>query len=118
MPFYGSDIKETAEYYTRMQIQTASENRKIVMLHERVLSLIGLAVRERLNNRSYIIKGQNIISQLISSLKGDDSVSEGLYYLYEYIYVLMDYGDRKNLKNAEGILRVITEALLYKLRYP
>jgi flagellar biosynthetic protein FliS len=116
MPFPAqSDI---AEYYTKVQIETASKNKAIYMLHERCMFFVLKAQSAPDNKMFYCAKAQNILSQLQTSLQIDDSISQGIFYLYDYCYVILGRGNDSDLANALEILNILSSAFRRLLRRP
>ncbi len=101
---------DIAEHYTRMQIVTASRPKQITMMHEKCVLQITRAImvsgeerRERLDN------AQNILAQFQSALRIEDNVSEGLFYIYDYSYMLLERGESDDCKKAVEVIRVLRD---------
>ena len=96
---------DIAEHYTKMQIVTASRPKQITMMHEKCVLLITRAImvsgderRKRLDN------AQNILAQFQSSLRIEDNVSAGLFYIYDYSYMLLERGESDDCKKAIDLI--------------
>lgn len=75
------------------------------MLHDRCCELIMLAAGEDGGDRRVKLdKAQNILARLQSALRIDDDASRGMFYLYDYAYVLLERGGGRDLKNALAIV--------------
>ncbi|MGB7569900.1 MAG: flagellar protein FliS [Chitinivibrionales bacterium] len=109
---------DVAEYYTKVQIETASKKKAVYMLHERCAFFILKAQSTPGKKKFYCIKAQNILSQLQSSLRITDSISRGIFYLYDYCYVILDRGNDADLANALEIINVLNGAFRRLLRRP
>ena len=109
---------DIAEYYATVQIQTASKPRVICMLHEKCVQFISAALDSPPERHVFIIKSQNILAQLERSLIRDDSISQSLFYLYDYCFVLLYRGTDDDLTNAGEILAVLRDTFAVLSRRP
>jgi flagellin-specific chaperone FliS len=109
---------DVADYYVRVQIQTAPKAGAVCMLHEKCVRFIAAALDTGSGRSGFLIKSQNILSQLQRSLVVGDAVSQSLFYLYDYCYVLLEDGTDTNLKNAAGILAVLRDTFIFLARGP
>ncbi len=101
---------EVANYYTIMQIDTASREKKLTMLHEKCTWFIHKAISETgFDRRGYLNRAQNILAQLQAALRIEDSVSEGLFYLYDYAYVLLERNDEEGFNKALNVMSVLQD---------
>ncbi len=104
-----------ANRYTQVSLETASKQKRITLLHDRVAELI-TAARYSENSRDMLLnKARNIVSRLRSSLRVTDETSKGLAYLYDYCYVLFERGTSSDLDRANAVfpqLRDMFESLL------
>lgn len=104
-----------ANQYTKVSLETASKQKRILLLHERVSELI-TAARYSEDSRDVLLgKAKNIVARLRSSLRVTDETSKGLAYLYDYCYVLFERGANADLERASAVfpqLRELFEALL------
>ncbi len=100
---------EAAKHYADFQVQTAAHPKRISMLHVRCVELVLMAGEEGggLKKRIVLDKAQNILSQLQAALRLGDAVSQGLFYLYDYCYALLQRGDEADLRNVLEILVVL-----------
>ena len=101
---------EIAEHYTRMQIVTASRPKQITMMHEKCVMQITKAMtvsgeerRERLDN------AQNILAQFQSALRIEDEASEGLFYIYDFSYMLLERGESEDCRKAIEVMSVLRD---------
>ena len=117
MPFPAQ--ADVAEYYTKVQIETASKKKAVCMLHERCMFFILRAQTAPADKKKfYCAKAQNILSQLQSSLHITDSISQGIFYLYDYCYVILGRGKDGDLVNALEIINILNSAFRSLLRRP
>jgi len=117
MNFKPTDI---ASHYTKIQIETASRPKQISMLHNKCVGLIKLARKEKESPQKRVLldKAQNILVQFQSALRMEDELSNSLYYLYDYSYLLLEHGSEENCRIAIDIMAVLQETfnkLLLKL---
>jgi flagellin-specific chaperone FliS len=98
---------DIATHYSRLQIQTASLPKAICMLHERYLFLASLLDGERLDRAIIVGKAQNILSQLQASLIVSDSVSQGVWHLYDYCYMLLERGGREDIARSMEVMEIL-----------
>jgi Flagellin-specific chaperone FliS len=116
MPFPAQ--ADVAEYYTKIQIETASKKKAVYMLHERCIFFLLKAQAVPDKKKFYCAKAQNILSQLQASLKISDSISQGIFYLYDYCYVILGRGNDSDLANALEIINILNSAFHSLLRRP
>lgn len=96
-----SPVIDRAKYYARMQVETSAKPRLICMLHERCTQLIRLAMEsDNKTAKTNLIKAQNILAQLERALKRTDDVSNGLFYLYDYCYCMLENVEPEPLSTA------------------
>jgi len=107
-----------ARHYSTMQIETASKSKAVYMLHQRCLMLLLKAQSGATENARYRTKVQNILAQLQRSLVISDSVSRGLYYLYDYCYVCLQRNESADIGNVQAIMGVLHDAFRVLLRRP
>jgi flagellin-specific chaperone FliS len=108
MPF--TTAPEIASYYSRMQIITASKARSLCMLHEKVLFY---CIKLRNDPRLFAELApriQNILAQLQMSLKVTDRISEGLFYLYDYCYVLLNRPQNEDVVKVFDVMLILFDA--------
>lgn len=93
-----------------MQLATAPKSRIICMLHARCVSLISAAIdRDGAQRRKSLNHAQNILVELEHALKIDDEISQGLFYLYDYCYCLLENDDRSALISAVAIMTTLRD---------
>ena len=104
MSMFMMSQKKATEYYKKIQIQTASHEKIICMLHERCYELMQKALNSKsvFERHEYICKAQNILVQLQKSLINTDSVSQGLFYIYDFVYLLLQK-ERQNQSLGSAI---------------
>jgi len=96
---------EIARHYSKMNIETASHQKRITMLHEKCVEYITITFKKTVpEKRLWLNKAQNILAQLEASLKLKDRVSQGLFYLYDYTYALLDTCDDNDSRKASEIM--------------
>jgi flagellar biosynthetic protein FliS len=100
---------EIADYYSSIQIQTAGKQKTICMLHEKCVQFISAALDIEAQRRTFLIRAQNILSQLQMSLIRNDAVSHSLFLLYDYCYVLLEHNGNDDLTNAGEILAIVRD---------
>ena len=102
-----------AKYYKTMQIETASDHKQLVMLHDKLFTLTRNAIilgkdgrRERLD------KAQNIIAQLQIALKlnREDELTHSVFLLYDYIYVNLEGSDVTKYREALKVIEVLKDS--------
>lgn len=102
-----------AGHYAKTQIVTASREKQIVMLHEKCVSLIRLALNPKTSSyakkRTLLNGAQNILAQFESALGNDDITSKSLFYLYDYSYSLLESGSRNDCDNALQIMTILRD---------
>ncbi len=98
---------DVAEVYSKTQIETASKGKAICMLHERCMFFLAKTRVLAHEKPVLLIKAQNILSQLQYSLRVQDSISQGLFYLYDYCHHCLERGDDADIANAIEIVGVL-----------
>ena len=88
------------------------------MLHDRGMSFLLLAQSAPLGKSFYCIKVQNILSQLQRSLRITDSVSQSLFYLYDYCYLCLERGGDSAIADVLEILGILKDTFRKLLRRP
>lgn len=105
-----SSTSEVAGYYDRLNISTAPKSRKLVMLHERTVELLKSSKSAPPQDRRLILnKTQNILAQLEAALRIEDPVSQGLFYLYDYAYVLLERDDTTAIDQSLSLLTTLRD---------
>lgn len=103
------------EKYKQNSILTASAGEGILLLFEGCLKFLKQAYKaieknDINNSNTNLIKAQNIILELISSLNFDYEISNTLYSHYSYIYKeLVEINLKKDLKRLSPIINDIEE---------
>ena len=100
---------EAALHYTKMKVETAPRRRIIYLLHEKCVYEVQKALRFPDVRRRHLDRAQNILSQLQLSLVVDDTVSESIFYLYDYCYSRLEVGAAADMMDALAILRPLKD---------
>ena len=101
---------QVADHYTKMQIETASRPKQITMMHKKCVTDITKAMGESgIERRKRLDNAQNILAQFQSALRIEDNVSEGLFYIYDYSYILLERGDNEDCKKAIEVMSVLLD---------
>ncbi|WP_177505824.1 flagellar export chaperone FliS [Anaerosinus sp.] len=106
---------QTAEYYRRQQILTATPEQLTLMLYNGALKFINegtKAMKEKNYEESNkkFIRVQNILSELQATLKMEYEISENLNALYDYSKrCLVDGNINDDLEKIEEVKEIITE---------
>ena len=106
---------QTAEYYRRQQILTATPEQLTLMLYNGALKFINEGIKaiqeksyEEANNK--LIRVQNILSELQATLKMEYEISTNLYALYDYAKRCLIEGNMKDdIAKIEEAKEIITE---------
>ncbi|ANU14806.1 Flagellar biosynthesis protein FliS [Planococcus halocryophilus Or1] len=103
--------------YQQNSVMTASPQELTLMLYNGCLKFMKLAKRAMADKKieeknTNIIKAQNIIQELRSTLKADIEMSAGLEQMYEYMYNRLV---EANMKNDVTALEEV-EALMTDIR--
>ncbi len=106
-----------AKHYATMQIETASRQKRIYMLHEKCVDLIQIAyTKEESEKRDNLDKAQNILAQFQSALRIEDNVSQSLFYIYDYSYILLEKGDKESCLKAIQVMSTLRDTFKQLLR--
>jgi len=109
---------DAADYYFRTQIETASKGKALCMLHERCMFFL-LKTHSLTNEKKFFLnKVQNILTQLQLSLRINDPISQGLFYLYDYCYLCLDRGNDQDIANSLDILGILQDAFRELFKRP
>ena len=106
---------QTAEYYRRQQILTATPEQLTLMLYNGALKFINEGIKamhekdyEESNNK--FIRVQNILSELQATLKMEYEISTNLNALYDYAKRCLVEGNMNdNVNKIEEAKEIITE---------
>ncbi len=107
--------KNPYDQYKQTQVNTASQGKLIVMLYDGMIRFLKIAV-ENMDPKTYdiannnIIRAQDIITELISSLNMDDGGEIAQNLLSLYIYFKKRLLEANMQKDAEIIKEVIAHA--------
>lgn len=94
-----------ARAYMRTQIETASHQRLICMLHEQCACTLRQAIKvDTPNRRTLLNRVQNIIVILQRALKITDATAKGLFHLYDYCYCLCEQNGTTELTHALSVI--------------
>ncbi|MGB6409086.1 MAG: flagellar export chaperone FliS [Planococcus donghaensis] len=99
--------------YQQNSVMTASPQELTLMLYNGCLKFMKLAKRAMADKKieeknTNIIKAQNIIQELRSTLKSDIEMSAGLEQMYEYMYNRLV---EANMKNDVSALEEVEELM-------
>lgn len=103
--------------YKNTQIQTATPGQLILLLYEggiKFCKLAKVSIEENniMNANNYIIKAQDIVSELMNSLdmKSGIDIANNLYSLYDYMLTkLIDANLKKNIDDLEEVQKLLEE---------
>ena len=103
--------------YKNTQIQTATPGQLILLLYEggiKFCKLAKVSIEENniMNANNYIIKAQDIVSELMNSLdmKSGIEIANNLYSLYDYMLTkLIDAKLKKNIDDLEEVQKLLEE---------
>lgn len=103
------NIRKAAELYKKEEIETASKQKILSLLHKKCLSLLkeSILAQSIITRRLLLNKAQNILSFFEQSLNLKDETAISLFYLYDYCYILLENNDETHIKNAKEILSLI-----------
>ncbi len=107
-----------AKNYAKIQVETATVRRAICMLHEKCVQFLGAALDFPGQRPVFLAKSQNILSQLQMSLRVEDSVSEGLFLLYDYCYAALERGSDKDVTSAGNVMTTLRDTFRILARRP
>lgn len=102
------------QIYQQNEVLTASKGKLLIMLYDgaiRFLRFAQIAIDEK-NYESankYLVKAQNIISELMATLNMDYEISKSLYSLYDYMkYRLIQANIKKDREMVEEIMKMLS----------
>ncbi len=105
-----------SNHYKQMQIKTANQGKLIVMLYDKAIKSIKVAINEIPNKNTYeihtnIVKAQDIISELMLALDFEaGDVAKRLWSLYTYMNKkLVDGNVKKDVEPLKEVLGYLTE---------
>jgi flagellar biosynthetic protein FliS len=102
--------KKQIQYYSKIQVQTATHARLICMLHEKCEQLIRQTIdRGDSDSRSRLDHAQNIIVELERALDDSDQVGKSLYLLYDYCYCSLETGTSYDSRKALQVISSLRE---------
>ncbi len=88
------------------------------MLHSRCVQLMSAALDSPPERSGLLAKSQNILSQLQMSLRVHDPVSEGLFLLYDYCYVVLRRGRDQDVIGAGKIMALLRDTFTFLAKRP
>jgi flagellar biosynthetic protein FliS len=101
---------DRTKLYAQVQIDTSTQPRLICMLHEKCVQLIRHHIdTDSPHQTSDSVQAQNILAQLERSLKQDDEVADGLFFLYDYCYCQLEKADKQSSTSAMSIMSGIRD---------
>lgn len=101
------------QVYQQNEVLTASKGKLLIMLYEgaiKFLRFAKVAIDEKNieDANKYLIKAQNIISELMATLNMDYDISKDLYSLYDYMKYRLT---QANIKKDKAIIDEIIDML-------
>ena len=103
------------QQYQQQQVFTAPPDKLLLMLYDGAIrfcnqakkALVGQKLEE---SNYYIIKAEDIILELMTSLKMDFEFSQNLYSLYDYLYKqLVEANIHKDMVLLDEVVELLTE---------
>jgi flagellin-specific chaperone FliS len=111
-------IAHAAEYYFKMHVETASHRKAIYLLHERCVFCLMKCLFVSHKKSDAFIGVQNILSHLQWSLTLNDTISKGLFYLYDYCSHCLSRGNDRDIASALEILTILRDTFKKLLKRP
>lgn len=107
MKLIESDV---ANHYSTMQISLASRQKQLCMLHDKCVEhILAASMQNGADKRARLDKAQNILAQFQAALRVKDDISQSLFYLYDYSYVLLEEDNNENCRKALSVMRVLRD---------
>ena len=106
---------ESANAYKQQQILTAPPEKLILMLYNGCLKFmreaeLAIADNDVQKSHNSLVRAQNIVSELMSSLNMDYPIAKELMALYEYVnHQLVQANLKKDAQLIDGARTVITD---------
>lgn len=106
------------DLYKNATVETVSPEKLLLMLYEGAIRFIdnaqqGIAAKDINLAHQQNIKAQNIILELMATLKMDYEISHSLYALYEYMYLQLVQANVKKdtaiLEEVKGFLKELRD---------
>ncbi len=103
------------DQYRKTSVETLTPARLLLMLFEGALKNLSnaeksLLERDNNNAHNYLIKTQDIITELMATLNMDYDISQNLYALYEYLYHrLVEANTNKDLGAVREVYQFLDE---------
>lgn len=101
--------------YKQQQVNTASQDKLLLMLFDGAIRFCNQAIceiecKENESAHQLVIKAQNILLELMSSLNMDYEISHNLYSLYEYFHHrLVEANIRKDGEIIKEVVKFLTD---------
>jgi flagellar protein FliS len=108
-------ISTSADVYKQQQVLTAPPDKLVLLLYNGCLKFMSEAAGaiEKIDVQkahNACVKAQDIVSELMSTLKMDYPVAKDLYRLYEYVnYQLVQANFKKDVQCLNSARKVITD---------
>jgi len=108
-------IPNPYQQYRQQQVNTSSQDKLLIMLFDGAIRFCLQAQKSMLEHNyemahASLVKAQNIIIELISSLNMDFEIAQNLYSLYDYLYRrLVDANIKKDDAIIEEVLQFLSE---------
>lgn len=108
--------QKQSKKYLEAQIRTASKEQLLIMLYDGAIknctnALEFIAVKDNEKACEKLIKAQNIVAELISSLHFDKNqeVSKNLAALYGYVYIqLMEANTKQSVDQIHNSIKILS----------
>ena len=105
----------TAQAYRRQQILTASPEMLTLMLYNGAIRFINEGIKfigedEKEKSNNSLLRAQNVMIELMSSLDMEYEIAKQLYPLYDYIYRALIVGNlANNIEKLEEAKEMVVE---------
>jgi len=111
-------LAHAAEVYFKTHIETASHRKAIYLLHERCVFCLMKNLFVSQKKSDAFLGVQTILSHLQWSLSLNDTISKGLFYLYDYCLLCLRRGNEKDIASALEILTILRDTFKKLLKRP
>lgn len=108
---------DIARQYSHTRLMTATHPQIIRLIHANCVTLIKqAAAADPIHRRNLIVHVQNLLAELEGSLKVNDELSKGLFYLYDYCYCLLETDDPADHALVLSILSLLRDTFGFLLK--
>jgi flagellin-specific chaperone FliS len=98
-------LLDSMHQYIRLQIETASQQRLVCLLHEHCTVTLQQALKTAEKQRRPLLdKVQNMLVILQRAIDIKDATSKTLFHLYDYCYCRLEHVSTTEISNALGII--------------